>query len=218
MTRQTLLIVSAVGAFAALLIAAAAHFARPTPPEQSAARPADPSALVRFHSPSLGDAGAKVHIVEFLDPACETCRAFYPYVKEFLHANPGRVRVSIRYAPFHQGSEDIVRLLEAAKRQGKYWETLEALLAAQPQWTPQHKARLDLAWNAIRGLGLDAERLERDMQAPEVTRIIQQDIQDAVSLNVTKTPEFFVNGRPLPSFGYEQLRTLVERALREHYG
>lgn len=216
MKTKTLAILGAVGAFVAVLVGTAAYFARPV--EQAAARPADAAALVRFHSPSLGEPGAKVHIVEFLDPACETCRAFYPYVKEFLHANPGRVRVSIRYAPFHQGSEDIVRLLEAAKRQGKYWETLEALLAAQPQWTIRHQARLDLAWNAVRGVGLDLERINRDMQAPEVTRVIQQDIQDAVSLNVTKTPEFFVNGRPMPSFGYEQLRTLVERALREQYG
>ncbi len=29
------------------------------------------------------------------------------------------------------------------------------------------------------------------------------------------TPEFFVNGRPLPSFGYEQLRKLVDDALKE---
>ena len=217
MKTKNLVILYSVGAFVALLIGAAAYFARPVE-QAAAARTADPASLVRFHSPSQGDAAAKVHIVEFLDPACETCRAFYPYVKEFLHANPGRVRVSIRYAPFHPGSEDVVRLLEASKRQGKYWETLEALLAAQSQWTIQHKARLDLALGVIRGLGLDMERLQRDMQAPEITRVIQQDIQDAVSLNVAKTPEFFVNGRPMPSFGYEQLRALVERALREQYG
>ena len=216
MKTKTLVALYAVGGLVAALIAAAAYFARPV--DKAAAKSADPAALARFHSPSVGDAAAKVHIVEFLDPACETCRAFYPYVKEFLHANPGRVRVSIRYAPFHPGSEDVVRMLEAAKRQGKYWETLEALLAAQPQWVIQHRARFDLASNVVRGLGLDMERLSRDMQAPEVTRVIQQDIQDAVSLNVTQTPEFFVNGRPMPSFGYEQLRTLVERALREQYG
>jgi protein-disulfide isomerase len=217
MKTKSLVILYAVGAFVALLIGAVAYFARPAE-QAAAARTPDPAALVRFHSPSQGDAAAKVHIVEFLDPACETCRAFYPYVKELLHANPGRVRVSIRHAPFHQGSEDIVRLLEAAKRQGKYWETLEALLAAQSQWTIQHRARLDLAWTVVRGLGLDMEQLNRDMEAPDITRVIQQDIQDAVNLNVTKTPEFFVNGRPMPSFGYEQLRTLVERALREQYG
>ena len=43
--------------------------------------------------------------------------------------------------------------------------------------------------------------------------MIAQDLADAQTLNVTKTPEFFVNGKPLPSFGYEQLKTLVDEAL-----
>ena len=37
--------------------------------------------LVRMHSPVLGPVNAPVTIVEFFDPACETCREFYPIVK-----------------------------------------------------------------------------------------------------------------------------------------
>jgi len=178
---------------------------------------ADPPMLARFHSPSLGDANARVHIVEFLDPACETCRRFHPLVKRLMESHPGRIRLSVRYAPFHKGSEDIVRLLEAAKRQGRFWQTLEALFAAQPRWVVDHVARLDLAWSAVQGLGLDLDRVKRDMKAAELTQVIRQDIEDAVKLNVTKTPEFFVNGRPMPRFGYEELETLVREVLREAY-
>src|SRR3972149_3162781 len=46
--------------------------------------------LVRMHSPTLGKADAPVVIVEFLDPACETCRAFYPLGKQIMAANPAR--------------------------------------------------------------------------------------------------------------------------------
>jgi protein-disulfide isomerase len=53
------------------------------------------------------------------------------------------------------------------------------------------------------------------MTSPEIARAIAQDLEDAQTLNVTRTPEFFVNGRPLPSFGYEQLKRLVDDALRE---
>ena len=178
---------------------------------------ADRSALVRMHSPSFGDPSAKVHIVEFFDPACETCASFYPFVKKMIAANPGRIRLSIRYATFHKGSDQIVRLLEASRKQGKYWETLEALLAAQSRWTINHTARLDLAWSAINGVGLQMQKLKEDMNAPELAGVIKQDLQDAAALNVTKTPEFFVNGKPMPSFGYEQLRTLVDQALRDSY-
>ncbi len=207
------ILLGAIAAGALMIVAGLLWYLSP-----SADRAADASALVRPHSPSFGDANARVHIVEFLDPACETCASFYPFVKKMIAANPGRIRLSIRYAPFHKGSDEVVRLLEAAKKQGKYWQTLEALLASQRKWVVQHTARLDLAWGAIEGVGLRMDELKKDMQAPELAGLIRQDIQDAVTLNVTKTPEFFVNGRPMPSFGYEQLRTLVDQALRAAYG
>jgi protein-disulfide isomerase len=184
-----------------------------------AAPPAvDASALARMHSPTLGDAAARVHIVEFFDPACGTCRDFYPFVKQLMAAHPGRIRLTLRYATFHKGSEDVVRLLEAARKQGKLWPALEALLAAQDQWVVQHVARLELAWPLVAGLGLDMERLKQDMRAPELDALLRQEQQDAITLKVSQTPEFFVNGRPLPSFGYEELKSLAERALRENYG
>jgi protein-disulfide isomerase len=51
------------------------------------------------------------------------------------------------------------------------------------------------------------------MTAPEFARVIAQDLDDARALGVSKTPEFFVNGRPLPSFGYDELKALVDKAL-----
>jgi len=71
-------------------------------------------------------------MVVFFDPACETCRAFYPIVKAILKQYPNKVGLMIRYAPLHKGSEAVVERLEAPKRQGKYQEVLEAVLEAQP--------------------------------------------------------------------------------------
>ena len=171
------------------------------------------AALVRPHSPTFGNADAPVHIVEFLDPACETCRDFYPLVKEMMAANPGKIRLSIRYAPFHDGSDQVVKMLEAARKQDQYQQALEALLASQSGWTQHHAVRVDLVWKYLDGLDLDIEQLRNDMELPEIARLIEQDLADAKTLNVTKTPEFFVNGKPLPSFGYEQLKKLVDEAL-----
>ena len=175
------------------------------------------AALARFHSPVLGPADAKVHIVEFLDPACETCAAFYPFVKKMMEQNPGRIRLTVRYAPFHKGSDEVVKALEAARKQGKYWEALEALLASQSHWTQNHVAQVGLIWQPLQRAGVDVARAKADMQAPEIARVIVQDLEDVRALNVTKTPEFFVNARPLPSFGYEQLRNLVREELASAY-
>ena len=175
------------------------------------------SALVRDYSPVLGPADAKVEIVEFFDPACETCRRFYPFVKEILAAEPERVRLVLRYAPFHQNSDYVVALLEAARMQGKYWETLEALLESQDAWVVHHAVQPPQAWMQVQNLGLDLERLQHDMQSPEIAARIRQELADADTLKVMKTPEFFVNGKPLPSFGFEQLQALVQEELASAY-
>jgi hypothetical protein len=126
------------------------------------------AALASLQSPTLGDAAAKVHIVEFLDPACENCAAFYPRVKQLLAQNPGKIRLSLRHVALHEGSEYVVRLLEASRLQDKYWQTLETLLATQSQWTVHHKVYPERALQAVGSLGLDLERLQADMNSPQV--------------------------------------------------
>ncbi len=101
------------------------------------------SIFVRPHSPTLGGEDAKVVIVEFTDPACETCATFSPLVKQLLDKHSGRARLVLRYAPFHPGSEEVVRLLEAARKQGRFWETLDLLYRSQSTWTRHHQVVLD---------------------------------------------------------------------------
>ena len=69
------------------------------------------STFVRPHSPTLGSEDARVYIVKFTDPACETCAAFSKYTKEAMDAFPGQIRFDVRYAPFHAGADDAVRIL-----------------------------------------------------------------------------------------------------------
>jgi protein-disulfide isomerase len=209
-----------VGTVMAVLLAvgaAALLYKREGTQPADVAAVASDAALVSVHSPTLGDASAKVHVVEFLDPACETCAQFFPLVKQRMAENPGKIRLSVRHVAFHDGSDYVVRLLEASRKQDKYWQTLEALLASQAQWAPHHTAQPDLVGPAIAGVGLDVERLMADMNDPEVTRRIEQDRNDAMALKVTATPEYFVNGRPMPSFGVQQLQDLISEALQSAY-
>ena len=214
MKQKTLFIVSAVVLLLVFIVGTLLYTARK---EDQAAQRADANraALVRMHSPTLGKPDAPVVIVEFLDPACETCRAFYPLVKQMMAANPDRIRLVLRYAPFHTGSDKVVAVLEAARKQGKFWPALEALLAAQADWASSHTSQVALVWKHLEGLGLNLEQMKADMNAPEIADVITQDLADARFLKVTKTPEFFVNRMPLPSFGYEQLKKLVDNALKD---
>ena len=180
---------------------------------------ADPrlAALASEHAPSIGSSDARVHIVEFLDPACGTCAMFYPMVKQWLNEAPDKLRLSVRHVPFHTGVDYVVQILEASREQDRYWETLEALLMTQRQWVTNHVVQPDRVLPAIAAVGLDVERLTADMNSPEVLARIERDQQDAVTLKVSATPEYFVNGRPLPSFGQQQLLDLVREELNKAY-
>lgn len=165
--------------------------------------------LVRMHSPVFGPQNAPVTIVEFFDPACETCRALYPIVKSLMAQYPNDVRLVIRYAPFHQGSDQVIKLLESSKSQGKYQAVLEAVLAAQPSWADHGQPNIENAFKAAEQAGLDLSKARKDIENPGMQAVLQQDSEDLTALKVSKTPTFFVNGRSLPSFGPDQLATLV---------
>ena len=173
--------------------------------------------FVRDHSPTLGSEDAKVYLVEFMDPACETCASFAPYVKQIMDANPGKIKLVLRYAPFHDGADSFVKILEAARMQGKYWETLELMFKTQHIWASHHNYQPERLWEVLPRAGLDIERIKKDMHSPAIAKIIEQDMTDVKTLNVQKTPGYFVNGRPLQQFGYRQLAQLIQSELEAQY-
>lgn len=175
------------------------------------------STFVREYSPTLGSDDAKVYLVKFSDPACETCGAFHPFVKELMKHYPGKIKLVLRYAPFHDGSGDMVKILEASKKQGKFWETLSIMYETQQYWASHHDPKPQLIWKFLPQVGLDLEKLKNDINDPEIIKIIEQDLADAKTLNVRKTPGFFVNGKPLASFGYKQLQELIDSEVNLNY-
>jgi protein-disulfide isomerase len=169
--------------------------------------------LVAEHSPTLGPKDAKVTIVEFFDPACEACGKFYPIVKSILAEHPNDVRLVLRYAPFHQGSEVAVKILEAARVQGMYWQALDLVIAKQDEWAAHHNPQVRNILTFLPSIGFDVERAKVDMAKPVMDDMLKQDMNDLNSLQVTQTPTFYVNGQLLKTFGEAPLRELVQQAL-----
>lgn len=197
-------------AFAILVFAVGAiAYSRFATPQAPPATASEPSNLVRFNSPVVGPQNAPVTIVEFFDPSCEACRAFYPIVKQIMDRYPNEVRLVLRYAPLHEGSDQAVRILEAARRQDRLIPVLEALLAGQSNWAAHGAPDLDIAWQIAGAAGLDLDRARVDAQGEDVTAVLAQEIADLEALGVSQTPTFYVNGRELLDFGPQQLADLV---------
>jgi protein-disulfide isomerase len=214
--KRTVFIAAAVALVAAFFVGS--HFYKSGRAEKLGFMAEDNAeTFVRPYSPTLGSEEAKVYLVKFSDPACETCAAFSPYGKQALEAFPGKIKFVLRYAPFHKGSEDVVRILEAARRQDKFWETLDLLYKKQSNWTQNHRVIISRVWPLLPEVGLDVERIRADMNDPEITKIVEQDLADARALGVRRTPGFFVNGKPLEPFGARPLVELIRSELRIQY-
>jgi len=78
------LIAAAAGVLVIVFVVATFLYASDDTQTLHAETTARQAALASEHSPALGDPGAKVHIVEFLDPACGTCALFFPMVKQWM--------------------------------------------------------------------------------------------------------------------------------------
>ena len=216
MNRKTLFIAVA-GLLLLVFVIATVLFQNYKTTQQGASVNQNQSVLEREGAPVKGAADAKVTIVEFLDPACGTCRDFNPFMQQFIDQYPGKVKVMVRYAPLHPGSDQVVKMLEAAHHQGQFWQALELLFSSQDRWVLNHISQPMRARRILYALDLDQEKLTDDMNRSEVAQAIQQDMQDGQALKVRATPEFFVNGRPMPSFGYAQLSQLVKEAVVDAY-
>ena len=175
--------------------------------------------LIRSHSPSLGPQDAPVTIVEFFDPACEACRAFYPIVKDIMTKEGGSVRLVLRYTPFHRGaSEEAIRVLEAARMQNVFEPVLEAILREQPRWATHGAEATDELLQIAAAAGLNVEEARSQMLFPGTTGIINQDRADVEAMGVKGTPTFFVNGIRLDPFGEDELRALVAKEIKASGG
>lgn len=214
MNKQWIVVASVVAVVVAFIAGAVVFKGRETQ-EAGQAALSNSDALVSASSPVFGNPAAKVTIVEFFDPACETCRAFYPLVKTIVNSSFGQVRLVVRHAPLHQGSDTAVKILEAARLQGQYWPAVERALAGQPQWAAHGNARPELIWDLITDLGLDMAKARADADSLAVAQLLAQDIADMKALKVDRTPGFFVNGTPLRDFGEAQLRALVDQEIKK---
>jgi len=179
--------------------------------------------LVRPDSPTLGPANAPVTLVEFLDPECESCRAFSPFIKQLLKDYDGKLRLVVRYMPLHPNSRIAASYTEAAGEQGKYWEMQEIMFRRQPEWGERHGQPASapqeppavLFDRYAAEVGLDIEQLRNSVAQNKFASKIDRDQKDGQSLGVARTPTFFVNGRQLMRFSKEDLKSLIDEELRK---
>ena len=137
--------------------------------------------------------GYRNTIVVFGDVECGACRKFHDFLmNEVRPAHAGHVRVIFKHRPLdqiHPDARKAALALEAARRQGKFWELLDMLYARQGNLSGFDYGA------AVRDLDMDLTSFVRDMSSPSAAQRIEQDEALANSLGVEGTPAVFLNNR-----------------------
>lgn len=142
--------------------------------------------------PVAGAPAGDVTLVEFSDYRCPYCKQMAEPLAALLRADPG-LRLVHKELPI-LGPDSVVaaKAALAAQRQGGY-AAMHAALMAQ-------RGALDEAAvvATARGLGLDVDRLARDMADPAIAARIEVNLALARELAISGTPAFVLAGRLIP--------------------
>ncbi len=173
------------------------------------------TSFVRPHSPSYGNMLARVIVVEWFDPECESCRMIHPMLKKIISDYKDRVYFVLRYMPYHKNSMFAAAALEEAREFGKYDEALDILFEKQPEWGNHHEPRPDLIPEYLSILGIPKSKLNKSYLLEKHSKKIKMDEADGRNVGVRGTPTFFVNGKMLLELGYEPIKQAIETELEK---
>lgn len=153
-----------------------------------------PPAIRIEGSPTTGSKTASVTIVEFTDFECHYCGAVQPTLRQVLQQYPNQARLVFKNYPlrFHRNAKRAHLAAMCADEQGKFWEYRNHLF--QNQRALQKSDLLRYA----EVFGLDIDSFQNCLEEEKYMSKIQDDFKEGLSLGVTGTPAFFINGRLLP--------------------
>ncbi|MFH1237472.1 MAG: DsbA family protein [Candidatus Aenigmatarchaeota archaeon] len=146
------------------------------------------------NDPMLGNADAKVTIVEFSEFVCPFCGRFardtLPLIKT-NYIDTGKVRFVFRDYIVHDTAQIASEASECAYEQGndKYWAYSEKLFNNQGALTSD-----DLKAYAS-ALGLDTAKFNACLDSGKYKADVDKDTAEGSSYGVTGTPTFFINGK-----------------------
>lgn len=160
-----------------------------------------------------GGPEAKVTLVEYLDFECEACGAYYPLIKQLGADFPNDLKIVTRYFPLpgHKNSMTAALAVEAAAKQGKYWEMHDTLFENQEKWGNKQMPTPLVFEEYARAIGLDIEKFKADVADPTTKVRVERDFNASEKLGNTGTPSLFVNGKRIDNpRSYEAFKALIQ--------
>jgi protein-disulfide isomerase len=154
------------------------------------------------NSPVAGNPQGDVTVVEFFDYRCPYCKQVEPAIEALLGEDRKLRFVYKEFPVLGPDSLMAARAALAARKQGKYDPFHKEMMALKGQI---NEAAI---YKVASSVGLDADRLKRDMASPEIGRMLKDNMGLAEALQIHGTPGFVIGSEIVP--GAIDLGTLKE--------
>lgn len=158
-------------------------------------------------SPVGANPNGDVTLVEFFDYNCPYCRRAAPILDSLEQDDKGLRLVFKEYPILGPGSVAAARAALASQKQGKYLAFHKAMMTYQGRIS--ESSSLEVAAE----VGLDVERLKKDMQDPAIDETIKRNLALAQALRISGTPTFVAGKAILPGLAdAEAMKRLITSA------
>jgi protein-disulfide isomerase len=153
-------------------------------------------------SPVSGNPQGDVSVVEFFDYRCPYCKQVEPALETLL-SEDRQVRLIYKELPvLGPDSTVAAKAALAARKQGKYEQFHRALMTMKGQINE------GVVFKVAGSVGIDTDRLKKDMSAPEIDRAIKANMELAQALDIRGTPAFIIGNDIIP--GAMELSTMKD--------
>ena len=159
------------------------------------------------NAPVIGNNKGDVTVIEFFDYNCPYCKRAWSELNTVMAQDPD-VRVVLREWPIlGEASVYATRASLAARKQGRYVEFHNALMASKGRAQPASVMAI------AKSVGLDTAQLKADMKSPEIDEHIETSMRLARSLNFSGTPAYIIGDALAPGMvAADELKNMIAQA------
>lgn len=146
--------------------------------------------------PMRGETDASATIVAYSDFLCPYCSSAAATIEELMAERPSQVRLVFKHLPLNPVSRELAQAFEALALQNPEaaWELHDEIFSRQGEVRADYERFLA---DFIQRASVDPVRFAADRRSPEVTALVDGDMNEARGFGFTGTPMFLVNGIPV---------------------
>ncbi len=172
-----------------------------------------------------GNAESKVVLVEYADLQCPGCAGIMSVLGTIYDEYKDRVAFVYRHYPlsFHELAEPAAKAVEAASKQGYFWESLTYLFSVRASWVGEEDAKtisnLLTSYLTSKYDTFNVDNYYASLNDEAISKKIAFDYKIGKEKSyISATPSLFVNGKEI-SFteakGYSEIAAIIRSALDE---